>query len=118
LLIFRGYAGGMKNVSAYLLMSGGVAAVLGLEVANVAIAAQLPAKSGVLDEPVLVVAPPWSGGAEAVVAAAGGAIVGPTQAPLSVLATGASASDFRQSGAWFLLDPSALELFCVTKETV
>lgn len=47
----------MKNVSAYLLMSGGVAAVLGLEVANVAIAAQLPAKSGVLDEPVLVVAP-------------------------------------------------------------
>lgn len=108
----------MKNVSAYLMMLGGVATALGLEVANVALAAQLPATDGILEEPVLVVAPPWSGGAEAVVTTAGGSIVGLTQAPLSVLATGASASDFRQSGAWFLLDPGALSYFCVTKETV
>lgn len=108
----------MKTVSAYLLMLGGLAVALGLEVASVAVAAQLPADSDILDEPVLVVAPPWSGGAEAVVSAAGGAIVGPVQAPLSVLATGASAQDLRHSGAWFLLDPSALSFFCVTKETV
>ncbi|MCG7493086.1 hypothetical protein [Thalassobius sp. Cn5-15] len=108
----------MKNLSAYCLMIGGCAVVLGLEVASVAMAAQAPGVDGVFDTPVLVVAPPWSGGAEAVVAAAGGAVVGPTQAPLSVLATGASADGFRQSGAWFLLDPGALSYFCVTKEMV
>ena len=103
----------MKALPAYCLMAGGVLTVLGLEVAGFAMAAEM-----VPGEPVLVVAPPWSGGAEAVVASAGGAIVGPTQAPLSVLATGASEEAFRESGAWFLLSPSALSFFCVTKDKV
>lgn len=103
----------MKAMSAYLLMGLGVVTVFGLEVAGFAIAAETEPGA-----PVLVVAPPWSGGAEAVVLAAGGSIVGPTQAPLSVLAAGASEQAFRDNGAWFLVNPGAISFFCVTKDTV
>ena len=40
-------------------------------------------------ELLIVVAGPWSGGADAVVSRAGGGVVGPDSPPLSVLATGA-----------------------------
>lgn len=107
------YLGLMKSTSAYLLMASGVLTVLGLEVAAFAVSAEV--RPG---EPVLVVAPPWSGGAEAVVVAAGGAVVAPTRAPLSVLAAGVDEEKYREHGAWFLLDPAALSFFCVTKDTV
>jgi len=103
----------MKAMSAYFLMAAGLTTCVGLEFAGFALAATVEP-----GEPVLVVAPPWSGGAEAVVAAAGGSIVGPTQAPLSVLATGVSEQAFRDAGAWFLVNPGAVSFFCVTKDTV
>ena len=103
----------MKAMSAYFVMAAGLATCVGLEFAGFALAATVePGMS------VLVVAPPWSGGAEAVVAAAGGSIVGPTQAPLSVLATGVSEQAFKDAGAWFLVNPGAVSFFCVTKDTV
>ncbi|WP_146204970.1 hypothetical protein [Meridianimarinicoccus roseus] len=64
--------------------------------------------------PLVVVAPPWHGGPAAIVAAAGGRIVGLDQAPLSVLADGASAEALREAGAWFVLGSSALNFFCGT----
>ncbi|WP_323780237.1 hypothetical protein [Thalassovita sp.] len=70
--------------------------------------------SGQSGDPVLVIAPPWKGGPQAVVAEAGGWVVSPVNAPMSVLATGASQDAFKSAGAWFLLDPGALSFFCGT----
>lgn len=99
----------MVKVHPVPLLAIGLVASLGTELAAFAFTA-----TGQGDAPVLVVAPPWSGGAEAVVAAAGGWVVGPTQAPMSVLATGASLDAFKSAGAWFLVDPGAISFFCVS----
>lgn len=103
----------MNALSAYTIMGVGLLACVGLEFAGFALATPV-----VPGQPVLVVAPPWNGGAEAVVAEAGGAVVGPTRAPLAVLAAGASFEAFMQSGAWFLVNPDALGFLCVSEDTV
>ena len=67
-------------------------------------------------EPVLVIAPPWGGGAMAVVAAAGGRSIGPFSAPFGVLATfpegAASADQLKDLGAWALRDARRLAALC------
>ncbi|EYD77908.1 hypothetical protein Rumeso_00635 [Rubellimicrobium mesophilum DSM 19309] len=65
----------------------------------------------------LVVAPPWDGGAEQVVETAGGRVVGPGSAPFSVLATGATPAAYELAGAWLVLDPAVLEILCGNKDT-
>ena len=99
----------MKAIQTYALLFFGFVTCFGLQFVGMAMGAQLSD-----DTPMLVVAPPWSGGAEEVVRVAGGSIVGPTQAPLSALATGASVDAFKSAGAWFLVDPGALSFFCVS----
>jgi hypothetical protein len=67
--------------------------------------------------PVLVLAPPWVGGPEAVVLRAGGTLVTPRSAPLAALATGAPddtafAGRLRQAGAWMVADGTRLAFLC------
>ncbi|MEC9199592.1 MAG: hypothetical protein VX378_06485 [Pseudomonadota bacterium] len=87
----------------------GLAAFVIAETASI-LAVPVPAE----DAPVLVVAPPWHGGAEAVVLAAGGELVSPVNAPMSAVAAGASHAALKQSGAWFLLDPNTFEFLCAS----
>jgi hypothetical protein len=70
----------MKAVASYSLVALGVIACLVTGPMAFALSAS---PSG--DGPVLVIAAPWNGGAASVVQAAGGRIIGPTAAPLSVL---------------------------------
>lgn len=87
----------------------GLAAIVVVELANVV------ASGAVRGEGLtLVIAPPWRGGAEAVVLAAGGRLIGPTQAPLSALADGATRQALKEAGAWAVFDPAALPIFCQT----
>lgn len=103
----------MSSVRASILILAGLTVGLGAEFASFATPA--PASDPASDQDaVLVVAPPWNGGATAVVQAAGGWEVGATRAPLSVLATGTTESALREAGAWFLLDPGLLDLFCIS----
>ena len=97
----------MKAVASYSLITLGVIMCLVTGPMAFALSAS---PSG--DGPVLVIGPPWDGGAAGVVQAAGGRIIGPTAAPLSVLATGASTEIFRQAGAWMVLDAAALNAIC------
>lgn len=62
--------------------------------------------------PLLVVVAPWSGTPEDIVTRAGGTVIGPDRAPMSVLAQGATPDALEQAGAFWVLDPSALSLFC------
>lgn len=100
----------MQSLHPAPLIVLGLAAVLLAEVASVAVAA-VPDDANL----VLVVSPPWRGGPEAIVAAAGGTIVGPSSAPLAVVATDATPASFRDAGAWFLLDPKNVPFLCATE---
>lgn len=99
----------MVRVHPFPLLVIGLIASFGTELAAVALGA--PGDAGA---PVLVIAPPWKGGPEAIVAEAGGWVVAPVKAPLSVMAAGASLDAFKAAGAWFLLDPGALSFFCAS----
>lgn len=85
-------------------------AILFAELASVAVAS-VPDDA----ELVLVVSPPWHGGPEAIVSAAGGSVVGPSNAPLAVVATNATPAAFKEAGAWFLLDPKNVPFLCATE---
>lgn len=63
--------------------------------------------------PVLVILPPWQD-AEALVAAAGGRLIGPLRAPFAVLADGADgfAERLRQGGAWAVTDGAGVARIC------
>lgn len=100
----------MLRVHPFPLLAIGLIASFGTELAAVALSA--PGDAGA---PVLVIAPPWKGGPETIVAEAGGWVVAPVNAPLSVMATGATLDAFKAAGAWFLLDPDALSFFCVSR---
>lgn len=67
------------------------------------------------DGPVLVVVLPWGASPEQVVLRAGGRLVGPEQAPLSVLAQGATPEQFRAAGAWLVADPGRLPFLCAAE---
>ncbi|MEY8880486.1 hypothetical protein [Donghicola sp. XS_ASV15] len=100
----------MRNLNPAPLLALGLIAILFAELASVAVAA-VPDDA----ELVLVVSPPWRGGPEAIVAAAGGSVVGPTNAPLAVVATDATPAAFKDAGAWFLLDPKNVPFLCATE---
>ncbi len=90
-----------------LLVVLGLAACVALEVAAFAASAS-DADIG----PFLVIAAPWGPTAEAVVVAAGGQFVGPSRAPLSILATDVTVPALRAAGAWDVLDAQALANLC------
>ncbi|SNX70173.1 hypothetical protein SAMN05878503_10582 [Cereibacter ovatus] len=102
----------MKILSSLLYLCPGAAACLALETAALSAGGGFDRGNG----PYLVVAPPWGGGAAEVVRQAGGVIVGPTQAPLSVLADGADAAALAAAGAWWVLDPTVLGISCGSGE--
>lgn len=79
-----------------IALFGGAGLLLAVLLGATAIWAGAPATDGLM----IVVAPPWSGGAEAVVAKAGGWSVGLDKALFSVLATGTDADALRAHGAW------------------
>lgn len=60
----------------------------------------------------LVLAAPWGGGPQAVVASAGGRVIGPAATALSVTATGASPAALNKAGAWAVLDAGAVVALC------
>ena len=68
-----------------------------------------PARAGA---PVLVIAPPWSGGAAAVLAQAGGQEIAPVRAPFAVLGVLDRPEDVRQAGAWAVWDAAFLAQLC------
>ena len=100
----------MRNLHPSPLIAVGMSALLFAELASVAVAS-VPDDADL----VLVVAPPWQGGPEAIVAAAGGSVVGPANAPLAVVATDAAPAAFKEAGAWFLLDPNKFPFLCATE---
>lgn len=96
-----------KTQAAILLLCYGVLISVAFQIATMARNASAGG-SGL----VLVVAPPWQGGASEVVRAAGGRVIGPTRAPLSVLSDGATPEALRAAGAWAVLDPASLQFLC------
>ncbi|SCM66741.1 hypothetical protein [Donghicola eburneus] len=100
----------MRNLHPAPLIAIGLIAILIAELASVAVAS-VPEEADL----VLVIAPPWHGGPEAIVLSAGGSIVGPTNAPLAVVATDAAPAAFKEAGAWFLLDPNKFPFLCATE---
>lgn len=70
------------------------------------------------DGPRLVVHAPWTDGA-ALVARAGGMVVGPRDAPMGILAARGTADGFdarlRAAGAWAVIDGSVLARLCGVK---
>lgn len=65
--------------------------------------------------PVLVIAPPWSGGAGAVIAQAGGRPIGPAAASFGALALfdgAAPVAELRALGAWSVRDARAMASLC------
>jgi hypothetical protein len=71
--------------------------------------ASVPPSDGLM----LVIVLPWSDSAETVVARAGGWVVGMEQAPLSVMATGTTASALRAAGAWAVLSAEIPSFLCL-----
>jgi hypothetical protein len=90
-----------------LMISAALATCLGVNVGAFALQA-IPQGTG----PFLVVSAPWGNRAAEIVEQSGGQVIGPTRAPLSVLAAGVSAKSLKQNGAWAVLDPKALGVFC------
>ncbi|MBF9036334.1 hypothetical protein HKCCE2091_19005 [Rhodobacterales bacterium HKCCE2091] len=62
--------------------------------------------------PVLVVAPPWSGGPAAVIDRSGGREIGPARAPFAAVAMLDDPALARAAGAWAVLDAAALAALC------
>jgi hypothetical protein len=63
-------------------------------------------------QPVLVVAPPWSGGAAEIVERASGREIYPTRAPLAVMAVFDDPSQLETAGAWLVLDGRRVAAIC------
>ncbi|WP_094023590.1 hypothetical protein [Maliponia aquimaris] len=100
----------LHDTLARLLLA--VALIVAPAAALVASFAGVPGQAG---QPVLVVAPPWAGGAAGVVARAGGRIVGPQVAPLAVFAVfepPLPLSDLRRAGSWAVADARRLAALC------
>ncbi|CUH77465.1 hypothetical protein [Tropicibacter naphthalenivorans] len=75
-------------------------------------ASAAPARADAL---VLVVGPPWSGGAAALVERTGGRLVGPVQAPFAALAQFDGVlpdAQLRAMGAWAVTDGQRIALIC------
>lgn len=64
------------------------------------------------DDPVLVVTLPWDDSPGDVVKLAGGAVIGPVEAPMAVLASGATVAEYKAAGAIAVLSAATLALFC------
>lgn len=62
--------------------------------------------------PMLVVALPWGLGPDDIAQRAGGHVVGPTRAPLAVMAAGVTADKYREAGALVVLEPTSLSFLC------
>lgn len=78
-------------------------------------AVMLTSATPVLGQPVLVVAPPWSGGAAAVIARADGLPIGPEGAPFASLSANtdpAYVTQLQTAGAWLVLDGSVIAEIC------
>ena len=68
-----------------------------------------PARAGA---PVLVIAPPWAGGAAAVLDQVGGQEIAPIRAPFAVMGILDNPAEARRAGAWAVWDASALAQLC------
>jgi len=101
----------MTLPASILLCALALLTCVGLEL--VALTARAPEEG---HGPVLVVAPPWSGGAASIVLSARGRLVGPAAAPFSVLAADVSPAALRAAGAWLILNPKVLDALCSQKE--
>ncbi len=62
--------------------------------------------------PVLVIAPPWSGGAAAILDRAGGREISPMRAPFAVLGVFEASVPSRLDGAWAVWDAGLLARLC------
>lgn len=97
----------MSKLMTGVLMGVGMATL----VASAALGLSSPGEPGPEDA-VLVVTLPWGDDPAEVVARAGGHPIGPVQAPMAVLASGATVAAFKASGAIAVLPASTLALFC------
>lgn len=80
-----------------------------------ALVASFAGAPGQAGQPVLVVAPPWAGGAAGVVTRAGGRVIGPEVAPMAVFAVFDAPfplSDLRLAGSWAVADARRLAALC------
>lgn len=62
--------------------------------------------------PVLVIAPPWNGGAAAVLARVGGQEISPVRAPFAVMAIVEMPELARAEGAWAVWDATLMARLC------
>lgn len=99
----------MTRLKTRLLLSLGLATSLASSVLGLAVTPPAPGNG-----PVLVVVSPWGDAPEQVVLRAGGRLAGPEQAPLSVLAYGATPDQLFAAGAWIVADPGRLPFLCAT----
>ena len=100
----------IRDICAGLLLATALAVALGVSLA-LPFVAHLPEAGS----PVLVVAPPWSAGAESMVLQAGGHPLGPGSAPFAVLAGFPDVipvEALRQLGAWAIADGRVLATLC------
>ncbi|EPX78480.1 hypothetical protein [Salipiger mucosus] len=87
--------------------------------AGLTLASALGPAPSAAGRPVLVVAPPWGPGAPAIVALAGGRILGPVEAPFGVLAVfddPRPAERLLALGAWTACDARAMASLCGVNE--
>lgn len=73
------------------------------------IGAFAPVRAGM---PVLVIAPPWDGGAASVLAQSGGQEIAPVRAPFAVLGVSDHPQDLRHAGAWAVWDATLFAQLC------
>ena len=97
----------MSNLMTGFLLSVGLASMAG----SAALGLVGTGEPGPEDA-VLVVTWPWGDDPADVVARAGGHDIGPVSAPMAVLASGATVTAYKASGAIAVLPASALALFC------
>ena len=96
----------------------GAAALIGVTVFAVVYGVgPVPAGAGI---PVLIVAPPWSGGAEALALATGARPLGPVRAPFGALAVydgPVPVARLRALGAWAVRDARRVGALCGDSQT-
>lgn len=102
----RGNESRMKAVSPDILVVTGLVGLVLLGGASVL--GTLPAPEGDL---LLVLVPPWAEGEE-VVHMAGGQVLGPVSAPLSVFATGTTPERLHAAGAFWVADGRLAARLC------
>lgn len=97
----------MSNLMTGVLLSVGLASMA----ASAALGLAGTAEPGPEDA-VLVVTWPWGEDPAEVVARAGGRDIGPVSAPMAVMASGATVTAYKASGAIAVLPASILALLC------